>query len=355
MTNAVRLFSFKAERMNLLFPLFFAIALAWELLTQHTFSIMEQHAGFMLAKGLFLNHFHVFFTVLMFVYTPEAKQWLIYKTTNEKFFAVRWVMIFVSLFAIFYFIMPYFWHTPGMKWANMFAIATVTVVGIHHVATQTFGLSLVYNRRLETTPHFVPTMKLRIKRLEFWERIVFRAMLVLVVLAFYLTFLAPKQLDWINGLSYASLILAIVLTVIVWSYPGANNSNKKIFCVRYLFYPLIAKSFVALLIIYALHGIEYLFVLRQMHTSSEQRKGSLIKDYIGMTIMVVIFALVTILDRHILGWWLRPQLPEYSSLTQGLMAFSAAYGYLHCHMDSEMFRMRDPASRKFLAPLLLKD
>ncbi len=353
-SHSIGIFTPRAETLNLFFPFVLVAICMWELFYNYRFSPMEQNIGYMLSKGLFLNHLHTFFTVLMFIYFPEARAWYKQKAQTEKFYFIRQIVILVALFAFFYNLLPYLRTHPVYR-PNLyvFAMATMMWVGFHHVLSQSFGLSLVYNRMFEDSPHCMDADKQLIRSLEKKERFYFRSMLFFVCPALYCKYhLGDTHLITLM-LTLCSLICCIFLILVVWAYPGAEHTNKRLFGLRYIFMPLAPISFVAFMSSLALHGIEYLFVLRKMYRNSSNTKQYIRWDYCGMIVISLVYFFLTIGDQFILGWWMRPNLPNYLPVLDFLAGISGAYGYFHCHMDSALFRMSDPISRKVFAPLLI--
>ncbi len=353
-SNSIGIFGPRVEFLNLFFPFILVAICIWELINNYSFSPMEKNLGYMLSKGLFLNHLHTFFTVLMFMYFPEARVWYKQKTQTEKFYLLRQIVILFALFLFFYSLLPflrtYSWGRPHLY---VFAMSTMMWVGFHHVLTQSFGLSLVYNRMFEGSAHCTEPDKVLTRVLEKKERFYFRAMIFFVCIALYSKFHLGEKYVATQILTLCALICCIFLTLVVWRYPGAEHTNKRLFGLRYIFMPLAPISFVAYLSSLALHGVEYLFVLRKMYRNSSNAKKNIRWDYLGMAFISLVYFFLTIGDQFILGWWMRPNLPDYLPVLDFLAGVSGAYGYFHCHMDSALFRMSDPISRKVVAPLLL--
>lgn len=347
-----RIFNSRDENLNLQLSFFFLALFGWELISRYNFNPFEINVGTSIAKILLLNQGHIAFTFLLFLYSPNVRSWYSQKKQTEKSFQWRALAVFALSFCILYYWLRFIRTSMELKFMYYPMAAGIVAIGLHHKATQCFGLSLLYNRQVEKLVTISTDEQKKIRYLENWERWLLRAMIVFVCAAAFCKFTFPDERIAVSILSMLSFVATAALTYVVWKYPFGKQSNKRQFCLRYLFFPFAIVSVIPLIALSALHGIEYLFVTKKMQQASAHKTKT--KDHVVMIAIVMLFTFIALPDYQTLGWWMRPQLLAHTALLDVLMIVSASCGFLHFHMDSLMFKMRDPISRQYLAPLLTK-
>lgn len=347
-------FSRRLEVLNLIFPLLFFGFIAWELLADHRFSGTEKSYGTFIAKILFLNHVHVYFSFALILFSPEMRSWAHQKNIEHSFFIPRWLAVFVGVFTI------YFWGLPFLK-ANTIdpriydgIIALTAIVGLHHNFSQTLGLSLGYNhafRILNSSTQSAESF-LSLPKLEYLERLLARLMMASQFTRMLWAAIDPTPQLLFNILGGFTIASAAILMASGYFYPR-EFTNKKIFMIRYALFALMPFSFIALIGLLSVHGIEYLCVFRQMQDGSIQKNRLNRKlVLIGTILFVGSLTTIAIFGRSAFGYWVTPLLPKNSELALYLGSFALAGSFLHYHVDSLMFKMKDPKTRTVVSGLL---
>lgn len=348
----VRFFSPGLERLNLGFPLIFFALLAWEFFSGYRFSTQERVYGNFVAKILLLNHVHVYFSFALLILAPEIRQWAIEKNKTERLFFARWLAVFVSVFAL---------NAWGLSYLKLHAvdsrfydglISLIAIVGLHHNYSQTLGLSLGYNRRAQDMKLERPSY---MNRFESAERFFVRAMMGLQFTRMLWLVIDPKAALIGNTLAGLVFVCAGILVAMALAHPTPYR-HKTVFMFRYVFFAFMPFSFIALLAMLANHGVEYFCVFRQMQERSIQRNSLNRRAVLAATVLFVgTLTVVAIFGRSQAGYWITPLLPDNQTLALYLGAFALAGSFLHYHIDSFMFRMKDRKTQEAVGSLLFFD
>jgi hypothetical protein len=349
----IALFSPKIEALNLYFPLFFIVVMIWELVTLHEFTNPEKNYGTFISKILFFNHIHTYFSLALVLLSPEIRGWFSRKNGTDRLFLLKFIGLFLFFFVLFRWIEPFLRQQGGYSWALAAILAWVIFAEFHHSLYQSLGLSLSYIRKFELDPDKNFSNLAKLRRLERAERLLCRSILILKIAMILLLGFQISNLKFFY-LCLGGIALCVSgLFAIGLSYPNAMI-NKKIFMVRYIFYPLMPFSYIASFAWSSLHGVEYFCTFRQMQEQSIRRsnlKRTSILVY--SSLIVLLFSLLAIVGRSEAHYWIEPVFVDFPSLTAYLGSMAIAGSYAHYYLDSLMFRMSDPTTRNSVGPLLL--
>ena len=356
--SAQRLFPDVFEKINLSLPLFFLIAAILEVFFFKE-SVSAHREGIMLiAKIFFLNHLHIFFTISMLVFFPEVRSW-IKEISTEKPTNAWTIWIFVGIF---------FWAVEqrliGYLGQNHLQLAAKIVgflllsYGIHHVVSQTLGISLMYNRNHQVKE--TKTEQTHLYKLNFfekWERRLFFISLTFIIVGEGLREFSswiPEIIDYRYLIAF-SVVPFVVNLYMVKNLFAETQSNKFYFLLRTLLFPMSAFSKIALAGYLSCHGIEYLFMFIKMISNSQISidRQRLFQFYfsasgvflVGLIVAIFRFDLLSKIAFSVTPTVLHPFL-------WAAVSFSIVLSQMHYFWDREIFRMRNPITRKHIGPLL---
>jgi hypothetical protein len=354
--SRIRIFSSRDEFLNLSWPIVLLLFIALEMIFFK--GMIEQK--WLLAVGgiLFLDSGHAALSFLLLRQSPDVKNWL-----NERDQG-KWLKLEIELLLIFAFLFVVYWlywsslsHSMP-AWYFQLMILMFMLIPTHHQVSQIHGLSSTYNSLIRATIELSPKELSEMRRREVLEK---RAILTLLA-----TYLLPAALEQkILPLPVSDSVLQIIyyslyaLTTglflfIMWnSYrsPKSQKSNKTIYLGRLVLLPLAPLSVIALSSSFLFHGFEYLCVYRKLATASPLANPTR-RFWLISFATVVIFSITTMCEpAYVTGFY-------YSDFTQTPMilqiaaTFSAAAITTHYWLDRQMFRMRNPSTRKWIGRIL---
>ena len=343
------LFSPFFEYSNLFLPLFFLILVAFDLSGAFSLTQFDRRAGFFISDVVFLNQIHVIFSLAMLLITPEFKSWLGAEEERQKFFLLRSFGVMLFVFLVLMDWIPFFSFRSMDPILLRLGVQLFVVAQIHHGVSQSLGLSLAYNSKARSESG--GALSPRIRLAEVWERRLAKT-LIHTNAAFVLARVLFPEFAKLVNINFAiscALVGAIIGTGFL--YP-AGYRNKRLFMMRYLIFPFGPFSFLALLCSAAVHGYEYLGVFWKMQSSSvDQNKPMKTRIILASSGVVAVYGCVAILGGGAHGFG---SLTEYPMARAILWAFSLSFTFWHYHVDAFLFRMKDPSTRKFLGPLLIR-
>lgn len=336
-----------AEIINLVTPFLFIPLLLWEYLNQPMLSTGVQTTSRFIAKSIFLNHLHVYFTLSMLLFLPEMRMWIKKSTTQNSTFYF-WKKI--SFVCLFFFIIASI--SDGLWDFNGFFISIafyfIMLYSVYHAHWQFYGLARLYDKRVGLFS------KQKI------ERIVLHGIFLLVSVRLLSIFLftkefnlsLPPSLD--KGLFYLSILLTLFLVYTTLRQHQKKPSNKIYYIPRFFIIPLLPDLFFAQIAMAVSHGIEYLFVFMTMTRQSEIKSNVRIKLY-TFTLVVCTLGLIALSFRRRDG--IAQVLANFSfndmpPVLKILASFSLAITLLHFYLDSKIFNFSTSSSKDVVMPLL---
>lgn len=335
----------------LYFPIPFFLAIIWEVLFRVRYLPVEKNFATVVAKLFFLNNVHVYLSLSLLIFSPSLRTWFSEKRKSEKLFATRWIIVFGGCFALFAWGLPFLKTQAIDPRLYAIVIAISTVVGIHHNYSQTLGISLAYHRKFDRDSAG-DLERARVEKLEKAERLLWRISMALHGLLIFIFAVIPKDRNIALILNAGMFVCAVGLILLALKLPRALAS-KQIFMFRYLLYPFVPFSFAAFIAILSVHGIEYLGLFQRMHRESvEIHRLNRRVMAAGIFVLVATLTTLTIFGRSTRGLWFTALLEDQPTLVLYLGSLALAASFLHYHIDAQMFRMRDEATRSIVAPLL---
>lgn len=209
---------------------------------------------------------------------PEVRQWLTEKRPQTPSLATLLAIFFVSIYLYWAIAVPYLRKTSPDSAVIKASIIAVILIGICHNFIQSLGLSLAYNRIIESSN---PELRSDVRR---WERDERRFAWALMAIALFqdaiLLFFkdqpdaVPMALRWsLAAMTFVACFAAIGSAA---QTPQSSDRAKTIYSLRYLFIPLAPFSDFAYWGMLSCHGVEYLFVtlkIRENSTGVRTQRG----------------------------------------------------------------------------------
>ncbi len=327
------------EIMNLALPILLLALVAFEMLFQwpHFGRTLTER---LLVDVILLNVTHNAFTFMMLFSLPELKPWLSHHGAgNPNRFWIKTVASLVGLslvmFCFFYFLQD--------KYTTLAFVLIGIVFPMHHALSQSFGLSLLYNRRFPDKAQFA--------KIEKREKVLSKSFLVAMVATSCILILASRgNLRWTDpsvkgcwiGAQVITLVFVMLLVINMLSYPGNGRLKKLVFSVRYFLWALTWTSPIAIAATKIIHGIEYAFVTRKVIENSKTvswvRTGLFCVAFI---VTLAVFREMFHSDQATAPTWLK-----------AMAAVSTAISYFHYYLDRKLFQFRFEINRNTSGRLL---
>jgi hypothetical protein len=272
---------------------------------------------------LLLDFSHVFFTYLSLHEVPEMRQWVEQKTNGRTW--LFWLGVLCTL--ILFFTFSYTFHSVDggsttIRSLFFFTIATMPVI---HAIRQTKGLA-----QLQTRIHGDAKAEKR-------EATMFQLFLALVLIREN-PFWQSQITD--NLILAGELLLVVGLFVQAFLLERGRPKQKTAFLVRMFAY-MFHNHPVVFATIGAIHGTDYLRIT-QLQVANSSMDSSSRKFFFRLMIVGISIAGII---------WM-PRLFATAREARFATALGFALIYTHYFLDFFIYRMKDPVSRQFVAPLL---
>ena len=347
--DLVTLFSPIFERANLFLPILCLALIVVDVYGLFHISGFDRRAGFFLSDVVFLNQIHVVFSLALLMLVPDFKVWLGADKHRRRFFILRSFAVMLAVFLTLMDWIPFFSRSQIDPRMFKLGVAFFLVAQVHHILSQSLGLSLMYNSKARQELSLAWCDHLRF--LETCERRLCRSLMWLKISALLIFSIAERTPFVIVGLSTLYFLLAAGLLAVAFSYPREFR-NKKLFMMRFLIFPFGPFSFLALIGAAAIHGFESLCVFWKLQTAwVETNRFKKFRVAAASGALISIYTCVSILGGGAHGYGSLVEFPKWKS---ALWAFSLSATFRHYHVDSFLFRMKDSSTRKLIGALLVR-
>lgn len=329
--KSVSLFSPKIEKINLFFPIPFIIISLIEAFKFTSFRDQNFRDTFSyISLIIFLNYLHVFFTPFFLTVLPGGRKWFIEKCKLDK--SHRWIFLVLVIASYRYFIYPA--HQPTLYFDLLFS-GFLELFAIYHNASQTYGLSLLYNKKSIEQGRIT---KEQISKSEKIERMVFYIQFSLITFA-SIGRRTPLGEGVVRFIMPISLIISFLYLLMIYFQTKSIVSNKLIYSLRFLLYPLTLNSFIATMGILSFHGIEYLFVTHKLieKDGGDYRLAGIVFMFLLIFIAIVYSYTYFLSDKSI--YWFP---------FQYLNSFFSIFILIHYWLDGLLFKSKDKISRQYI-------
>lgn len=352
------------EKFILLLP-FLALPLFFlEKVSRVQWSLWDWNISSFLVSSVGLSVVHNYFTIALLFGLPEFQNWRKeHLQTHPWIFRLR--MYGVTFTILLLTLITYnFWGELDV-WGAFIGIG-FTVISAHHSFSQSLGLSQAYTMQLT---HMKDLNGIERRRLNMYVKfeIVLKKILVPVLFLWASSLFVPQFLSphfsQVNIFIPAQtplrlLLIATMLLFLVNCFliSRLRPSNKFWFSLRVILYAwaIGSTSLVLVFILRLIHGIEYWGVFQTVTQQSSASAKSKSQLYICTALIAIVAVGMLLLRRGdgFYSYFAGPDIAETHWLIPMIAAFSLAMTHIHFFLDGLLFRMRDPISRKWIAPLL---
>jgi hypothetical protein len=341
-----------SERINVFVGLSFLLLAIVEIAVDG--SPFSQAQAMFLTKVVFLDATHVGLTFPLLFFLPEIRRWRTERVGGNQRLFFQCALIVVSILSVFMFSISLgATHSEFEKLTALVFMELITVINFFHGFYQFRGILKVYS-------HLPGNPNSQVKLQEFeknqkWETRAFGLMSALFIVMFISILRLQPNIpirsvalaSWSTGQYVVfSAFLFSVFHFVYWSI-RAGFSNRNYYLLRILLLPLLPFSRVAAIGITACHGIEYIFIYFKMIENSTVSKDVVKKIYVSSVVLAVLLNFLSA------PMWLAGN-PDrnrwFFLMTSGYTAISV----VHFYLDRVLFRMRNPITRRVIAPLLSK-
>ena len=285
---------------------------------------------------------------------PEVRQWLTEKRSQAPSLATLLGLFFISIYLYWAIAVPYLRKTSPDSAVIKTSIIAVILIGIYHNFIQSLGLSLAYNRIIESSN---PELRSDVRR---WERDERRFAWALMAIALFrdgiLLFFkdqpgsVPMALRWsLTAMTFAACFATIGSAA---RTPQSSDRAKTIYSLRYLFIPLAPLSDFAYWGMLSCHGVEYLFVTLKIRENSIGARQPWIHLALYAAIIIAFLPLKIIHEEFIALENVGSFLSSNWAVTY-LVPLTLVASYSHYIVDGFLFKFSNPRTRQMMAPLLL--
>ena len=335
----VAIFTPWAEKINLIFPLFFLLFILIDLLwTPEIFKNNIYFSGLSAISGM-----HQFVTVALIWVIPEMRSWSNERQGQER----SWLLLFLLFFVLFFILLQ---GSAEMSVYTKFLFMLFRFWGIYHVVAQMNGVSAIYNQELlskdilsESDRNVLSLSELKERRLAYSGMLLTFCIMLLQYFGYFYGILA-----------YVTSVLVIIVTMgyfrLIWKSPMANISNRRIYCIRHFLCVVAPFSRIAIPAKNSYHALEYLFLCGKIKNNSSRTKFILSDNW-----AVLAFLLFNIFIVIVSKQMIRSHVVSFIGLkgVHAVLAFALSISAIHYWMDGQLFRMKNPSTREKIGGLLL--
>lgn len=301
--------------------------------------------------GIFcLNTIHVLFTFKMLIFMSEFDH--LAKAQNRRrslSFLSECICVFLASYIFFY------WISTGRRATELYW-AAMALLSFWHTFRQMAGISsLAWYGDKAAAPNLADNSCDRCIRI---EKLNFMALYLIFALhTIALLFTRSLPPDWLHVISWAAGVSSFLC--VCWIFWGSLEAGyplmhwKILYLFRLFYFPFVYFSLPAAVAITAMHGIEYLYIYREMNRRSEVRSHKWEDYFLPMAIPITIGILLTMPYGSGLSWWLwGPGANERLPVISWIASVGGALTLTHYYLDWKIFRFREVSQRTYVAPLL---
>ena len=309
---------------------------------------------------LFFNTTHIGFTFSTVWCLPEAHKWIELRFGNKNLFFL--LLFTVSIFFIFALLISFhfFSNNPNINSeAASSVMKVIAAASIWHNMAQSMGLSLAYNYKLKQSGLFESASADRIDSIAKIERR--NAKIVYLFLVFFL-FGGCDQLAKLLAISTLSIkillfcvsqLIIFQILYLVKKSKEFGETDKFLFCMRYLIWPLTGFIRVGVYIFQAIHGFEYLFLNNKMGKNSSLVKNN--RNHYKRVVFFfgALFFIFGVFEMDSIGSLM---ITEYNFNQRPIIlvtSMSTGLFLVHLLWDRYFFRLRDQVGLKTAGKLIL--
>ena len=335
------------EWIHLTLPLLLLIALVVEKFSFPHWSIDAKRTLRFLELTVFFSGIHVALSYAYMFFLPRAQWWRAKENAAPWWQVSAWI---VGMSLLFYAYWQGWLKQIGPYTESVFFLYIIFVQQ-RHINAQVFGYSCLYSET--KLPRLTADQLERARRLRQLEKRLF------LILAVARTWVLASGLD---GLVFAKPSFALDIAYCVGLYlvcfailvvahrsPAAQGTNKTLFLLRLLLYPLAPFSFLALFAPNILHGVEYALLGRQMLGARDRHRHAVA----WTAVFLLIMSGLVLLRPLPFGGVFFYHFATSPLVVQILAPLSFGLAQAHLWIDHKIFAMSRPGGREFAHEVLL--
>lgn len=347
----VRIFAARDEVLNLYWPL--VVLLIFISVSPFNFQKSTNITNFVFAISniVFLNVVHNVFSIFILTEIPEIKSYIKENLKNKKIHIGYSSALVLAFFLVLNWVFPIFKNYGEFgKYLFWAAVLFMQFFALYyHTLRQIEGISTIYNQQMkkiwpQNITHFDFVQKC--------EKILFKLLIVLSCIGYALNIFEQKS--HIFAVFLMSLFVFLGVIAVNLKIPFWNKSNKWIYLLRLVVFPLGIYYPLLGVVIPFFHGVEYLFIVKKIFSSSalttEKIQRRLFVYMLPISLAVAVLSIFR-LDRGFGVSFLSD-----NNLVNTLIVFasslSLAISFLHFYLDSFIYKMKESGIRNSIGKLL---
>jgi hypothetical protein len=345
------LFHKPLELIYLLVPMFFFPVAFYEIFLKPNWGTTEMMWTRFVANTFLFNSLHVVLTFALILGASSLRRWV---QENYKMSVNFWILRVVGIFTFFSLV---FWAAGAHfvvqeKWRQPFCFLLLLagVIAPHfHSIWQIRGISTLYDQgKTSYLERYLINILFSLFTLSQLARLLIEFPNVLTLFGPQISKLQELPLNKIRLIgTILGLLTAALIILNSISRKGLYTQRRSLFLLRLFLFPLGTYSFVALAGTSAAHGLEYLAVFWKVSGVQPNDEKKQIRKY---GLLSMLFLIPFMMPIYFVFWAIFPK--------NGILEFVSALGiaivYTHYIVDGELYRMKDPATRKIVGPMLLE-
>jgi hypothetical protein len=345
------LFSKPLEINYLFIPLLFFPLAFYEIFAKPNWGTTEMMWTRFITNTFLFNSLHVVLTFALILGAASLRTWVkeTYKT-SVNFWILRVFGIFIFFTLIFWAAGAHFVVQDKWRQPFCFFLLIAGVIAPHfHSIWQIRGISTLYDEgKTSYLERYLINIMFALFTFSQVARLLIEFPNVLTIFESSLTKIRMLPLEQIRltgtwlGLFSSTLIVANSIF-----RKGLFVKRRSLFLLRLFLFPLGTYSFVALAGTSAAHGLEYLAVFWKVSGAQPEEERKKIRKY-GLVSMLLLIPFM--MPVYFVYWAIFPK--------NGILEFVSALGiaivYTHYIVDGELYRMKNPTTRKIVGPMLLE-
>ncbi len=349
--NDTWLFSKPLEIIYQVVPLlFFPIAL-YEIFARPNWGTNEIMWTRFVANTFLLNSLHVVLTFALILGSSALRNWV---RESYKISIRQWLLRVSGILTLF---LVLFWAAGAhfvvqTEWRQPFCFLLLlagVIVPYFHSIWQIRGISTLYDEG----------------KTSYLERYLINALFAVFVFSQIVHLLMdfPSALNVISPFIQklqtlpleimrmtgviTGLLIASVIVAHSFARKGPHMKSRTLFLMRLFLFPMGAYSFVALAGTSAAHGLEYLAVFWKVSGAQPENEKKKIRKH---GILSMIFLIPFMMPIYGVFWSIFAK----NNFLEFISALGIAIVYTHYIVDGALYRMKDPATRKIVGPMLVE-
>jgi hypothetical protein len=342
-------------RLDIIIPFFLSLLGLFEFFDVFKISHPEYLSLSLATQIFFMNTTHVAFSLGLYLFLPEFKNWRTEYSNNKKISIDKeLILIHLLIFTLVIPLVFYFGYDAIFdNKAQIFILGSI--VPNLHAINQQKGISFLYSRNFLRSQKSDDKICNKIYRLMSFEKNLFSLFVCIVVLRILLQSIPQlKELNvfWYNLIISVLIWCALLIFILILSVALMQNkhlkSTKPFFTFRLLSWFLCPLVFLGNIGVMASHGIEAHMVFKKIVSKSKITPSQLRELNIFLTLFFVALTFLISVS------FLRFLNTNYFSGEFWIVAYLLVmvFSYAHYWIDHKIFNFKNNLNLKYISPLL---